>query len=229
MTGPSDIPGPSPTQTISPIATEPPSLGPSVSTTVAPSVPTSPPTAPATAVGTSLLGIFVSGAVIAALIAAVMNHALARRKSLEDERARLRSTFAEALEWVVRYKEMPYAIRRRRCDTRPAERVRLSEEMREIQAKLSYYQMWTAGESKSVGDAYDTLVTNLRRVAGVACREAWIADPASDDAKMNIGPEVIDLSELKEHERAYVLAAQGHLDDFLRFHRLFGSIQRKHR
>jgi hypothetical protein len=129
-----------------------------------------------------------SGAAIAALITAAVNRPLARRKSLEDERARLRSTFAEASESVVRYKEIPYAIRRRRSDAPGAERVRLSEEMREIQAKLSYYLMWTPGESKSVGDAYATSVTNLRRVVGAACHNAWIAEPASNDAGMDIGP-----------------------------------------
>lgn len=228
MTGPSGTPGPAPTPTTPPIGAEPQSPAPSVSTTVAPVTTTSPTTAPAGADGSWLFGILLSGAVIAALITAAVNQALARRKSLEDERARLRSTFAEALESVVRYKEMPYAIRRRRSDAPGAERVRLSEEMREIQAKLSYYLMWTAGESKSVGDTYATLVTNLRRVAGAACHDAWIAEPASNDAGMNIGPEVVDLSELAEHEQAYVHEVQQHLDDFLRFHRLFGPFRRKH-
>lgn len=127
--------------------------------------------------GDVLVTAIFSSAVLAALLTAALNLALARRKSLEEERARLRSTFAEAFEAVVRYKEMPYAIRRRRADEPSAERVRLSEEMRAIQAKLSYYEMWTAGESATVGGAY---------------------------------------------------ATQRHLDELLKFHRLFGRTLRKH-
>jgi hypothetical protein len=228
MTGPSHAPAPAPTAP--PIGPEPQSPGPFVSTTgvVPVTTPISPTTAPASAGVSSLLGLLLSGAVLAALITAAVNEVLSRRKRLDDERARLRSTFAEAFECVVRYKEMPYAIRRRRSDAPGAERVRLSEELRDIQAKLSYYLMWTAGESTSVGNAYETLVENLRRVAGAACHDAWISQAASDDAGMNIGPDVVDVSELTEHEQSYVQAAQQHLDDFLRFHRLFGTFQRKH-
>ncbi|KQY04301.1 hypothetical protein ASD37_20360 [Mycobacterium sp. Root135] len=169
-----------------------------------------------------------SSAVLAALLSATLNLALARRKSLEEERARLRSTFAEAFEAVVRYKEMPYAIRRRRADEPSAERVRLSEEMRAIQAKLSYYQMWTAGESAAVGGAYATLVEQLRRIAGEACHDAWLADSISVDRQMNIGPDLVDLNGLSEHEQAFVDATQRHLDELLKFHRLFGRTLRKH-
>ncbi|MGB3351616.1 MAG: hypothetical protein WBB00_02455 [Mycobacterium sp.] len=169
-----------------------------------------------------------SGAVLAALLTSTINILLARRKSLEEERARLRDTFAEAFEAVVRYKEMPYAIRRRNKDAPGAERVRLVEEMREIQAKLSYFQMWTAGESVAVGDSYVTLVQNLRRTAGKACHDAWIADPISHDLQMNIGPDLIDLREMEQFEKAYIKASQDHLDGFLRFHRLFKPVHPKH-
>ncbi len=74
--------------------------------------------------------VFVSGAVIAAVVGAVINVALARYKDRAEERARLRTTFAEAFETAMQYKEFPYAIRRRRADQPAAERVRLSEEMR---------------------------------------------------------------------------------------------------
>ncbi|MGV0806696.1 hypothetical protein [Mycolicibacterium setense] len=167
------------------------------------------------------MGAVFSGAVLAALLTATFNRALARRKSLEEERARLRSTFAEAFETVLRYKEMPYAIRRRRDDEPAAERVRLSDEMREIQAKLSYYELWITGESKAVGDAYSALVHNLRRIAGDACQRAWQTDPPVVDAEMNIGVDVVDLRELQQDEQNYIRAVQQHLDDFMKFHRLF--------
>lgn len=171
--------------------------------------------------GDVFLGAVFSSAVLAALLTATFNLALARRKSLEEDRARLRSNFAEAFEAVVRYKEMPYAIRRRRSDEPGAERVRLSDEMRDIQAKLSYYQVWIAGESAVVGDAFSDLVAELRRVAGKASHDAWKASAASHDKEMNIGSDVVDLSALRAFEEAYIIAVQQHLDDFFKFHRVF--------
>jgi hypothetical protein len=197
------------------------------STTSAPVTAPAPPPAPGGSTSSDLVfSAVISSAVIAALLTAAFNSALARRKSLEEERARLRSAFAEAFEVVVRYKEMPYAIRRRRRDEPGAERVRLSEEMRNIQTKLSYYQVWIAGESAVVGEAYANLVGELRRVAGKACHGAWKADAVWDDKEMNIGSDVVDLSALPAFERAFIGAVQQHLDDFLKFHRLFGSARR---
>lgn len=158
--------------------------------------------------------VFVSGAVIAAVLGAVINIALAVYKDRAEKRARLRETFAEAFEAAMQYKEFPYAIRRRRADEPAAERVRLSEEMRAVQAKLSYYEVWTEGESEKVGVAYKDLVKNLRGLAGSACNEAWKADPIRDDADMNISSSVIDLSALKPYEQAYVEAVRTHFKPF---------------
>ena len=63
---------------------------------------------------------------------------LARRKSREEERARLRDRFAQA--YAARtpeYCEFAYAVRRRRRDDPSAERVRISEDLRKVQARHS--------------------------------------------------------------------------------------------
>ncbi|QHE73537.1 hypothetical protein GFS60_07197 (plasmid) [Rhodococcus sp. WAY2] len=159
---------------------------------------------------------FVSGAVIAAIVGAVINVALAQYKDRSEERARLRKTFAEAFEVAMQYKEFPYAIRRRRADQPEAERVRLSEEMRAVQAKLSYFVVWTEGESKAVGAAYSALVAQLRQVAGTACNEAWKEPAVQDDAGMNLSSTVINLSSLKPFEKAYVTAVRDHFKPFYR-------------
>jgi hypothetical protein len=167
---------------------------------------------------------FLSAAVLAAVITAVVgafvNIALARRKSLEEERARVRTTFAEALQAVAEYKEFPYAIRRRRADAAGEERVRLSEALRAVQAKLSYYAAWTKAESDEVGRAYEELVSELRKVAGKACHDAWLAPPANDDKDMNFAPGVVDLSALKPYEEAFAGTAQKHLKEMLKLRRL---------
>lgn len=167
-----------------------------------------------------LLTTLVSGAVIAAVIGAIVNTALARRKSLEEERARVRNVFAEAFEAVAAYKEFPYAIRRRRADQPAEERLRLSEELRKVQTNLTYYVAWTLAESAATGKAYGDLVRELRLIAGDACRAAWLAAPAVDDTDMNIAREVIDLSALSPFEKAYTDAVEAHLTEFLRLRRL---------
>jgi hypothetical protein len=193
--------------------------------TAATAVPTSPPftTPHETDVGTVGGGVLVtsllSAAVIAAVVGALVNLWLARRKGAEDERARVRATFAEAYEAVAQYKEFPYAIRRRRDNDPAGERVRLSDALREVQARLSYYTLWVKAESDDVGAAYDDLVANLRRVVGRACHDAWEAPPASSDAEMNIGPDVVDLRALTSYEHAYVQAVHDHLQSWKRLRR----------
>jgi len=175
-----------------------------------------PPPAPpvsstsASAVGLLLTAVF-SGAVLAALITALINIVLARRKSREEERARLRQAFAEALRAQAAYKEFPYAIRRRSSERPAEERARLTDALREIQAQISVYLAWTAAESQDVGHAYSELVKQTRQVAGTAMKAAWEADPISSDAEMIIPRTVVDLSPLKQAEDAYMQAVIRHL------------------
>ncbi|MFJ1543326.1 hypothetical protein ACIODS_32815 [Micromonospora chalcea] len=152
-----------------------------------------------------------SGAVFAAVLTACVAVWTSRRKSREEERARQRDLFASAFQAYAAYKEMPYAIRRRRHDDAAAERIRLSEATREIQSKLSYFTAWTAAESGIVGEAYAALVRELRKVAGGAMREAWQATPITEDSAMNIPPTVIDLSSLAPLETAFTDAVRTHL------------------
>ncbi len=175
-------------------------------------VPSAPPAVPAAADATSVLPAVVSGAFLAAMLTAVINIWLARRKSREEEISRLRTSFAEAFAAHSAYKEMPYAIRRRRFDAAAEERVRLSETLREIQGNLSYHLAWTKIESAAVGAAYAELVQELRKTAGVAMRAAWEAPPIENDTAMNIPPAQIDLSALQPLETAYIAAVRAHLD-----------------
>lgn len=182
---------------------------PSVSTATV--VPSAPPAAPSSVDASSVLPAVVSGAFLAAMITAAINIWLARRKSREEEIGRLRTAFAEAFAAHSAYKEMPYAIRRRRSDAAPEERVRLSETLREIQGNLSYHLAWTKIESETVGKAYEELVQELRKTAGAAMREAWEAPPIESDTAMNIPPAQIDLSALQPLETAYIAAVRAHL------------------
>jgi hypothetical protein len=158
-----------------------------------------------------LAGAIISGAFLAAMVAGAVNVWMARRRSREEERARIRNTFAAAFEAYTAYKEFPYAVRRRRADEPEGERIRLSEALRAVQAKLSYYLAWTAAESADVGTQYARLLAEARRVAGHAVQDAWNDPPRATDPEMNIPPEVIDLSQLAAAEAQYMHAVWQHL------------------
>ena len=160
-----------------------------------------------------------SGAFLAAGLTALINTWLARRKSREEERSRVRTTCAEAFEAVTAYKEFPYAIRRRQPSKAVEERIRLSEELRHIQSRLSYFTAWMKGESEALGAAYSDLISNLRLVAGTACRDAWLQRGVDRDEDMNIPSSVIDLSGLKPYEEAYIHAVRTHLDHVFKIKR----------
>jgi hypothetical protein len=196
-------------------------------TAVSPSTAPQPITPTAQTDGASVwVGVLLSAAVVAAILTAAVNTALARRKTLEEERSRLRTTFAEAFETAMRYKEMPYAIRRRRDDEAGAERVRLSDELRRVQERLSYFSVWIAGESTDVGKSFEALVDALRRVAGSACHDAWMSEPAQTDEAMNIGRDEVDLTELRVYEDDFMAAARRHLDGFVKIRRIIALPQR---
>ncbi|NMO54545.1 hypothetical protein HH310_25600 [Actinoplanes sp. TBRC 11911] len=159
------------------------------------------------------------GPVLAALVSAAvalwLAAATARRKSREDERSRQRDLFTAAFQAYADYREMPYAIRRRRNDEAAAERVRLSEILREIQGRLTYYETWIAAESATVGSAYTALVLKARAVVGGAMREAWNTPAIAEDKAMNIPSAVVDLSSLAELQGAYVTAFHARLEMLL--------------
>ena len=193
-------------------ATQSPTPSPSPTTTSVTTAPTPTPKVEVAGFGGLIIAALLSGAVVAAAVAAVVNVWLARRKSREEDRARVRTTLAEAFQAYAAYKEFPYAIRRRRADALPEERVRLSEALRDVQARLCYYEAWTLAEHGPTGSAYKTLVTQVRIVAGSSMREAWTQPALDNDPGMNIGPDVVDLSELNPYEQAFIEAAAAHVE-----------------
>jgi hypothetical protein len=152
-----------------------------------------------------------SGAVVAAALTGWVNTSLARRVTRLDERARVRSTLAEAYQAYADYKEFPYAIRRRQGDRAVEERIRLSEDVRGVQSRLSYFQAWTRAESPETGQAYNELIAQLRSVAGASMHDAWLEPALSDDNEMNIGADRVDLSALREVEQRFLRAAEAHV------------------
>ena len=207
MTSPATAP-------LTPAAPAPPTptMTPPAATTTSTTPPPAPPsTVVPAASGGSFTAAVLSAAVVAAVVTAWVNTALARRSTRLEERARVRATLAEAYQAYADYKEFPYAIRRRRADQPAEERVRLSEALRQVQSRLSYYQAWTQAESPETGAAYSELVNQLRKVAGAAMHTTWQEPALNEDAGMNIGPERVDLTELTTAEQQFLQAAKAHV------------------
>lgn len=155
-------------------------------------------------------------ALFAAALAAAVAVFLHLLKSRADERGRARILYAEAYAWYAAYKEMPYAIRRRRVDDPAAERIRLSETAREIQARLDHFKTWTALEYARVGAAYADLLRELRRVAGTSMHDAWNEPGPDSDGEMNMAPGRVDLTPLGPYEDAYLAEVRRALLPFWR-------------
>jgi len=64
-------------------------------------------------------------------------------------------------------------------------------------------------------------VANVRRVAGLACHNAWKDSAARSDEDMNIPISLIDLTELRQFEDAYISEVRKHLSSLTTIKRLW--------
>lgn len=128
----------------------------------------------------------------------------------ERERlTRSRDVFSKAYAVVQEYKEFPYVIARRRRYTREEERIRISSELRRVQAELAFYSAWLITESRHVHRSFTELLEQVRNVAGTAMHEAWLQPPAAEDSKMNVLK--LDTSAFEPYESAYLEEVVDHL------------------
>ena len=141
-----------------------------------------------------------------------------------ERRARSREMFSKAYAAVQMYKEFPYVIRRRRKNTPEEERVRISSELRKVQADLAFYSAWLRTESFCVHHSFVGLLEQVRRVAGTEMRQAWSEPAIEDDSEMNI-PD-FGLSALESPESAYLEEVVDHLSAWPRWFRRFSRARR---
>lgn len=147
---------------------------------------------------------------ISAGVAAVVGLMTLWVAGLREERARRRGLYADGLAATMAYREFPYAIRRRRHEQehRSAERVRISEALREVQRDLAQHTalMLIERADKAVR-AYQHLVAKTREIAGGYMKDAWDADPIDTDADMNMKLP-LDYSVLDSYVQAYLDAVK---------------------
>jgi hypothetical protein len=147
---------------------------------------------------------------ISAGVAAVIGLLTLWVAGVRAARARRRELYAEALAATMAYREFPYAIRRRRAEEeeRSAERVRISEALREVQHDLSQYQaLMRIERATPVATAYQTLVSKTREIAGGYMKDAWQEEPVQTDADMNMRVP-LDYGVLDRYVEAYLDAGR---------------------
>jgi|tagenome__1003787_1003787.scaffolds.fasta_scaffold19589249_2 hypothetical protein len=156
-------------------------------------------------------GLLLSASIIAALITGTINLTLARRRSREEERARVRNTFAEAFKAYSEYREFPNAIARRDAARSADERQRLFEALRQLDARLAFYRTWALLEAPAVGALYEALLEEARAITDKAMRAAWTQPVDPDDVDQNLDPRLLDPATLTSSEDAFREAMAVHL------------------
>ena len=146
----------------------------------------------------------------------ILIFALTAWRTGERERlTRNRDVFSKAYAAIQEFKEFPYVIRRRGSDDPEGERLRISSELRRIQSDLAFYSAWLGTDSHHVKRSYSELLREVRRVAGIAMREAWLRPACQDDSQMNV--QDLDLSSLAPYETAYLAEVDDHLSSLPRW------------
>lgn len=122
------------------------------------------------------------------------------------ERQRRRDLHGRALAAVIDYGEIPFMIRRRRCEPeqRSAERIRLSDHFSKVKAEISTCQVLLSADGhRRVAAPYDELVATARSVVGKEAHDAWEQEPIAEDSGMNMGPLFDRLEEFRNELAAF--------------------------
>jgi hypothetical protein len=140
---------------------------------------------------------------VAAVIAAAASLLTLWVTGIRADRARRRELYAKALEAALAYREFPYVIHRRNHADLAAERVRISEALREVQRDLALCESMLRMERHTkVYVEYKNLIAKTRIVAGGYMRTEWNAAPITSDGEVNV-PGGFDYGELAEQDQAF--------------------------
>ncbi|MFE4017762.1 hypothetical protein ACFXPZ_10165 [Streptomyces sp. NPDC059101] len=91
--------------------------------------------------------------------------------------------YAQALQVIHEYQELPYAIRHR-VDATPATRSALAARVSNVFGRLHHYQTLLAMDSPVVSDAYVNLFSQTRKQCGEYRKQAWNSPPIATDPEM---------------------------------------------
>lgn len=116
------------------------------------------------------------------------------------ERQRRRDLHARALASVLAYGEMPFVVRRRRCEPEHAssERVRISDHFSSVKAEVETCRvLLNADGDQKLSTEFHELVETARATAGAEAHVAWKEAPVKDDREMNMGQIFERLEDLR--------------------------------
>jgi hypothetical protein len=119
-------------------------------------------------------------AAMTALLGYLLNGAAGRRA----ERMR---RYADALDAVERYHQLPYTFRRRHNETAEI-RDEMARMIADIQVALAFHRRWLRLDVEELGDAYDALVDKIQLTNKNYRKEALATPPASKDVEIEISP-----------------------------------------
>jgi len=148
---------------------------------------------------------WIGPAIVAASIAALVSIITVIVNGVLQRRDRQRQLMAEAYEKVQTYREFIYIVRRRPPDASDKaldERVRISNELSQVQARLNSFRALLKVEVPRVGGAYEELWRNTRRIAGGYIQSAWALPSTLGVGQMNVND--VDLSSLEALDVAYL-------------------------
>jgi hypothetical protein len=131
----------------------------------------------------------------------------------KNRQERQRTLYADALSACMEYKEFVFVIYRRGKADPEAERIRISEALRDVQKRIAHYQAWLETESAEVSKTYNALVKRMREVAGKEMKRAWRTPPIERDDQMIITNH-IDWEDLGEYEARFTLAVRRELSSW---------------
>lgn len=115
-----------------------------------------------------------------ALVGYLLNSAAGRR--LERMRR-----YADALDAVERYHQLPYTFRRRHAETAEI-RDEMARMIADVQVALAFHRRWLRLDAEELGDAYDALVDKIQIKNKDYRKAALAAPPARKDVEIEISP-----------------------------------------
>lgn len=119
-------------------------------------------------------------AAMTALVGYLLNGAAGRRM----ERMR---RYADALDAVERYRQLPYTVRRRHNETAEI-RDEMARMIADVQVALAFHRRWLRLDAEELGEAYDALVNKIQIKNKDYRKDALAMPPASKDVEIDISP-----------------------------------------
>lgn len=126
---------------------------------------------------------FVIVPVVVATLTAAATLAVSRASEASNRR---RDRYAQAVQTLVAWSELPYRVKRRTSDD-PATIERLAGLAHDLQERLACHQAWIATDLPALADAYAAVRATISAAVGPALVDAWASPPVTTAAGMNLG------------------------------------------